>query len=397
MYLKHLSLTNFRNYLHLELDLPPGLILLQGDNAQGKTNLLEAIYVLATSRSPHAQADRQMIRWGAEEEPLPFARLMGQVQKADGPRHIEIVLVKAPVQGGRGNRLQKQIRVNGLRRRALDLVGEVNVVLFSPQDIDLVGGSPGLRRRYLDATLCQIDPRYCQALQQYNRILTQRNHLLRQLQEGRAGVDELLFWDQGLVEQGSVIIARRQEVVRGLDQLARAIHLDVTGGEEQLSLSYVSSFARDGTRRSYQLPLEPHPHGEGITAAFRAHLKERQGEEIARGMTLVGPHRDDLRFTVHGVDMGVYGSRGQQRTIVLSLKLAEAELMKAETGEQPILLLDDLMSELDGVRRRYLTRRLGQYQQAILTTTDLRDYERDFLARVLLLRVHEGKIEGIQP
>lgn len=395
MYLKHLSLTHFRNYLHLELSLPPGLILLQGGNAQGKTNLLEAIYVLATSRSPHAQTDRQMIHWKAEEEPLPFARLVARIQKADALRQIEIALVKTPLSDGT-HRLQKRIRVDGLSRRALDLMGEVNVVLFSPQDINLVSGSPGLRRRYLDATLCQLDPRYCKALGQYNRILTQRNHLLRLIREGSAGLDELTFWDQGLVEQGSYLIARRQEVLATLDVLVRAIHLDVTGGEEELRLSYVPSFVRDKGGQEIQLTLEPQAQEEKLRTVFRAHLRERRGEEIARGMTVVGPHRDDLRFTVDGVDMGVYGSRGQQRTIVLSLKLAETELLEAEVGEQPILLLDDLMSELDEARRRYLTQRLGRHQQAILTTTDLGDYEEAFLARVLSLRVQGGKIERMR-
>ncbi|HID86933.1 MAG TPA: DNA replication/repair protein RecF [Anaerolineae bacterium] len=396
MHLKHLSLTNFRNYLHLELSLPPGLILLQGDNAQGKTNLLEAIYLLATSRSPHAQADRQMIHWKAEEEPMPFARLVARVQRADALRQIEIVLVKTPLSDGT-HRLQKRIRVDGLRRRAMDLMGEVNVVLFSPQDITLVAGPPGLRRRYLDATLCQLDPRYCQALSQYNRILTQRNHLLRLIREGRAGLDELTFWDDGLVEQGSYLIARRQEMLGKLDGLVRAVHLEVTGGEEELHLSYVPSFVRDKGGQGTQLPLQPQPQEEELRTPFRAHLQGRRREEIARGMTLVGPHRDDLRFTVGGVDMGVYGSRGQQRTLVLSLKLAEAELMEAEVGEQPILLLDDLLSELDGARRRYLTQRLDRHEQAILTTTDLGDYEEAFLARVLLLRVHGGKIERMRP
>jgi DNA replication and repair protein RecF len=424
MRIEYLSLTNFRNYARLELDFPGHTILLQGDNAQGKTNLLEAIYYLATTRSPHAGAEYELVNWLAESQDLPHARLVAQVRKGDSLLRVEITLVRpqssevnglTPSPGTKGPALseskgpgyRKHIKVNGVNKRALDLIGQVNVVLFLPEDIVLVAGSPSGRRRYLDATLCQIDPRYCRTLQKYNRVLTQRNHLLRTLREREGGLDQLLFWDRSLVENGAYLVARRQEVIDQLDRLAQAIHLELTGRKERLRLRYEPSF--DPSRPpppDYQLPLEldlpsePGIHKSGtdlgrVAEAFRVQLGEIRRREILQGMTLIGPHRDDLRFSVGGIDLTTYGSRGQQRTAALALKLAEVKLIGQEVGEQPILLLDDVMSELDDARRGYLMRMIDGAQQAILTTTDLRAYSTEFLAEATLLRVREGRIEEI--
>jgi DNA replication and repair protein RecF len=405
MRIEHLSLTNFRNYARLELDFPGRTILLQGDNAQGKTNLLEAIYYLATTRSPYAGVEHELVNWLAENQDLPHARLMAQVRKGDSSLRIEITLVRTQSLGANGPRYRKHIKVNGVNKRALDLIGQVNVVLFLPEDIDLVAGSPSGRRRYLDATLCQIDPRYCRTLQKYNRVLTQRNHLLRTLREREGDRDQLLFWDRSLVENGAYLVALRQEVVDELDKLAQAIHLELTGQKERLRLRYEPSF--DPSRLpppDYQLPLEldlpseagVHQPGTNlgqVAEAFRAQLREIRRREILQGMTLIGPHRDDLRFMVGGIDLTTYGSRGQQRTTALALKLAEVKLIGQEVGEQPILLLDDVMSELDDARRGYLMRMIDGAQQAILTTTDLKAYSAEFLAETTLLRVREGRIE----
>jgi DNA replication and repair protein RecF len=405
MRIEYLSLTNFRNYARLELGFPGHTILLQGDNAQGKTNLLEAIYYLATTRSPYAGTEYELVNWLADNQDLPHARLVAQVQKGDSSLRVEITLVKAQALGANAPRYRKHIKVNGVNKRALDLIGQVNVVLFLPEDIVLVAGSPSGRRRYLDATLCQIDPPYCRALQKYNRVLTQRNHLLRTLRE-RGDLDQLLFWDRSLVENGAYLVARRQEVVDELDRLAQAIHLELTGQKERLRLRYEPSF--DPSRPlppDYQLPLEldlPFEPGIQVGAdlsqvaeAFRVQLREIRRREILRGMTLIGPHRDDLRFSVGGIDQTIYGSRGQQRTAALALKLAEVKLIGQEVGEQPILLLDDVMSELDDARRGYLMRMIDGAQQAILTTTDLKAYSTEFLSQVTLLRVREGRIEEI--
>ena len=396
MYLKHLSLANFRNYVRLELDLPPGIVLVQGENAQGKTNLLEAICYLSTASSPHAQADRELINWLAEEEPLTFARLVGEMQKDKVLQRLEITLLE---ERANNHGLKKQIRINGVPKRALDLIGQLNVVIFLPQDIDLVAGSPGGRRRYLDATICQFDPAYCRTLRRYSRVLTQRNHLLRQLQEHRSGLEQLRFWDEKLAEDGAHLVARRREVIAELEELARAVHLELTGQDEHLSLRYVPGIRMPAT--TYQIPLglgsQRIPgirHSESsIRESFLEQLRGITREEIQRGMSLIGPHRDDVRFLADDVDMRIYGSRGQQRTVVLALKLAEAKLLARETGEQPIILLDEVMSELDEARRHYLMKAMENSQQAILTTTHWNAYTPEFLEQATLLRVKEGRIE----
>jgi len=407
MRIESLSLTNFRNYARLEMDFPGHTVLLQGDNAQGKTNLLEAIYYLATTRSPHAGAEHELVNWLAENQDLPHARLVAQVRKGDSSLRIEITLVRTQSSRANSPRYRKHIKVNGVNKRALDLIGQVNVVLFLPEDIDLVSGSPSGRRRYLDTTLCQIDPRYCRILQKYNRVLTQRNHLLRTLREREGGLNQLLFWDRSLVENGAYLVARRQEAISELDRLAQAIHLDLTGQKEHLRLRYEPSF--DPFRpppSDYQLPLEldlpsepgiyqPGTDLSQVAEAFRAQLREIRRREFLRGMSLIGPHRDDLRFSVGGIDLTIYGSRGQQRTAALALKLAEVKLISQQVGEQPILLLDDVMSELDDARRGYLMQMIDGAQQAILTTTDLKDYSIEFLTEATLLRVREGRIEEI--
>jgi len=393
MWLQHLTLANFRNYRQLDLKLPPGLILVYGDNAQGKTNLLEAIYVLATSRSPHTQTDRQLIHWAAETEPMPYARITGTVQKADGAHHIELVLLKLSPPSG-ADRLQKQIKVDGIRRRALDLIGLVPIVLFSPQDIDLVTGSPSARRRYLDSTLCQIDPEYCRALAHYSQVLTQRNALLKDLQERRGGREELIFWDDGLVQHGALILERRLCLAGTLRQHTHAMHADLTGGQEALDMAYLSSIKETRTGKA-ALPIGidgPLLSRETITQLFRAALQARQGEEIARGVTVIGPHRDDLHFTLNQIDVHQYGSRGQQRTLALALKLAETEILREAAGETPILLLDDVMSELDAARRAYLIARVNQHRQTIITSTDLTDFAPEFVAKAWVLKVENGEV-----
>jgi len=384
VYLRHLSLANYRNYHTLELDFPRPLTLLQGPNAQGKTNLLEAIYFLATSRSPQARLDRQVICWDVEDEPLPFARLVAGLEKGDQVDKLELTL--APAENASGSiRFRKQIRINGLPRRAIDLVGEMKVVLFLPQDIDLIAGSPSGRRRYLDVALCQIDREYCRRLSRYNQLLPRRNRLLRQLGERGGDPEQLTFWDEQLASYAGPIIARRGRAVEILAMETKRIHAELTGGDETLELTYLPSFIPEGDS---QTPIG----AEGIGEGYLDRLRETRLREIAAGMTLIGPHRDDLGFAIAGHDLGQFGSRGQQRTASMALKLAEVELMVEETGEQPILLLDDVMSELDERRREYLSDILTRAQQAIITTTDLKDYMPAFLEQVTLWHVTGGSL-----
>ncbi|MBN1966957.1 MAG: DNA replication/repair protein RecF [Anaerolineae bacterium] len=397
MHVEHLSLVNFRNYARLELALPTGPILLHGANAQGKTSLLEAIYYLATSNSPYTTADWQLINWRAEHDVIPFTRLSADVVTQTSPlNRIEITLTREP--NGLDQRTRKDIRLNGVNRRVMDLVGQVNVVLFLPRDLELIEGSPEVRRRYMNATLCQTDRDYCEALAQYERLLPQRNALLRRIGEGQGSPDELEFWDMQLAEYGAALIAGRQRLLRALEDQAQRTHLDLTGKREVLEIGYQPSFIPtaegDGQLSFSALGLDLHRE---LTAAeigpqFLAALQAQRAEHVERGVTLIGPHRDELRFQINQRDVGLYGSRGQARTAVLSLKLAELLWMRDAIGEWPILLLDEVIAELDAERRAYLLAQIGGATQTILTTTDTGIFTPEFLARAGVWHVAEGQI-----
>jgi DNA replication and repair protein RecF len=404
MRIQHLSLTNFRNYTRLELDVPPGIVLLHGDNAQGKTNLLEAIYYLSRTRSPRSRADRELLNWLVLEDDLPFARLVIQVQKAEETQQVELSLIQNGTKGlnGEGSSLRKQVRLNGANKRASDVVGLVNAVLFLPEDIDLVTGSPSLRRRYLDDTICQVDPRYSRELEQYENVLTRRNYLLKSCRGQPYDPDEFAFWDQQLVQHGAYLTVRRQQVIQQLNVFVEQCYSSLTGGRDHLRLDYAASVQLGGPLGSaYQIPLIVEPGDspaeeasiQQVAASFGDQLREARSKELEQGMSIVGPHRDDLRFLIDGVDMGTYGSRGQQRTIALALKLAEVEWLTQEKKDQPILLLDDVMSELDGAHRRHLLDTLDRAQQVLITTTDLGPYHEDFIHTVTLWQVKAGRIE----
>ncbi len=395
MYLSRLALTNFRNYAHLELDLAPGVTLIHGGNACGKTSLLEAIFYLATARSPHVGAERELLRWGASAEAIPFARVETLVIKRnDTHTQLEIVLVQ-PEEKKNGDderkpngRVSKRIKVNGVGKRAIDLLGELNAVLFLPEDLDLVFGSPSDRRRYLDTTLSQIDSRYGRALSKYNQIVEQRNGLLREFRDRSYNPSELAIWDRQLIEEGSYIVARRAEAIDRYNPIVAEIHLRLTDQREQLRLVYQPSVVLEADRSSTE-----------IARRFAQQLATLRPRELGSATTLVGPHRDDIRFLItrnHDavpMDATTYASRGQGRTVALSLKLGEVELMRAETGEDPVLLLDDVMSELDSVRRDALAQLVIDSPQAFITTTDLDEFSFEFRERAArVLQICEGKI-----
>ncbi len=358
--------------------MPPHIIILQGDNAQGKTNLLEAIYLLSTTRSVRATNERELVCWSSKEEPR-VTRLFAEVKRARGEAKLEVAL---QVEGE--NLARKRIRINNIVRRAFDLVGQINVVFFSPQDIELIAGTPALRRRYLDLIGAQLDSRYLRSLQRYHQVLVQRNHLLRSIQEQQSQSDQLEFWDKELVEAGSYLIVQRQQRATEIHLIAQAVHQELTSGQEKLGMVYLPSVG------------QPAKQQEVVAQEFRQALEKNRQREIALGMTLAGPHRDDLYFLVDGVDMAIYGSRGQQRTIALSLRLAEVKYMQAKTGDSPILLLDEVLSELDRTRRSYLQQFILPYEQVLITTTDLDRFEPAFLAQAAQFRVRQGKIESLQ-
>jgi DNA replication and repair protein RecF len=400
MLIRHLSLTNFRLYARLEASLPAGPLVLVGANAQGKTSLLEAIYYLATGQSHHAASDRQLINFlTVRTEALPFARIVAEAagQADPTPKRLEIRLILDSTQGGEG-RLRKEVLVNGVKRRVSDLAGQVNVVLFLPQDLTVVEGSPSDRRRMLDAALGQVDPAYAYALAEYGKVLSQRNALLKQLQE-RGGPDgQLEFWDEKLCEHGARIFTARAGALAELETLASAVHRDLTRGTDGLRLAYHPAYdpaaAPEG---QLGLALDVPVHRAGLPLAevqsgLREKLQALRGEELARGVTLCGPHRDEIRFLANGMDLGTYGSRGQARTAVLALKLAEVEWMRAKTGEWPILLLDEVLAELDASRRRELLGRLGGAEQCIMTTTDLNLFPPEFLQTAAVWHVDSGRL-----
>ena len=409
MHIRYLSLTNFRNYTRLELTLPEKPLLLHGANAQGKTSLLEAVYLLATGSSPLTSLDRQLIKWEADAQGLPYARVWAEVVRRDRIQEIEIVLENKPLSNG-ATRLQKTIRVNRARKRRADLAGQLNVVVFMPQDMELVAGPPSGRRRYMDDTLCQMDGDYCTALERYIGALRQRNAALRHLRDEGGNPAQLAPFEEVLARDGVAIANRRRELLASLSQRAHRIHQQLTGGAEWLRLEYRPNFdpaAPPALKyqmglglQDYQAPSEK-ADVEELVEAYRRALVEQRGDEIARGVTVIGPHRDDMCFVAgrpaqgaHEVDLGVYGSRGQQRTAVLALKLAELEWMREQTGEAPVLLLDEVLAELDNARRRYLLTQVDSVEQALLTATDLEMFGAEFRERAALWEVRGGIIKG---
>jgi DNA replication and repair protein RecF len=377
-------------------------VVLHGANAQGKTSLLEAIYYLATAKSPYTASDRQLINWRVEDEPLPFARISGEVASNKRPlTRLEITLLIERTPEG-GSRLRKVIKVNGVEKRVMDIVGLVNVVLFLPQDLTLVEGSPSDRRRFVDDTLGQVEGAYLEAVDEYEKVLPQRNALLRRIAERRGSPRELEFWDEKLVKAGSVIIAERQRFLRELQALAQQAQYELTGNREMLTLryqpSFLPTFAGDGQMSFDMLGLDLHREltPDQIAPQFAEQLKAEQHESIQRGATLCGPHRDELRLFINERDIGLYGSRGQARTAVMAFKLAELEWMRQRIGEWPILLLDEVVAELDAQRRAYLLERIDGATQTLTTTTELDIFTEEFLQRATIWQVKEGQIDPVR-
>lgn len=408
MLIKHLSLTNFRNYGRMELKLMPGITVLHGPNAQGKTNLLESIYYMATTRSPFATQDDQLIHWeaGLPEEPVVVGRIVLHLADAAGPRHLEMRLIRETVRGQ--SSFRREALVDRRKVRLMDLLGNLRVVLFLPQDVGLITGTPADRRRYLDITLCQTDRDYCQTLATYNKVLEQRNALLRTLSERRPqshDLDLLSIYTDKLVAAGSRVFTRRAAFMAEIGHLVQRIHYEeLTGREETVQLHYLPRLQVDGLQRSGDNweALQAHAawldaqrgDSAAVAARFQEVLSAAQAREFARGRTVIGPHRDDWRFLVNGRSLDMFGSRGQQRTAILALKLAEIQWIAAETGDTPILLLDDVLAELDGARRELVQSYIAQAPQALLTTTQTAIFAPEFLESATVLRVRKGRISA---
>src|SRR5215472_8475032 len=394
MYLSRLSLHNFRNYKQLELVLQPGLFVFYGDNAQGKTNLLEAVGMLATGASFHASSDREVVYWLAAEQ---VARVDGVAKRREDEIQVDIAifdptptppLTSAGEQSARtkqiltlpANAPRKRYKINGVPKRTVDVIGQLKVVLFAPLDLHLVDGSPEERRRFLDRTLCQIQPRYCQALLKYRKIVAQRSALLKRIRDNLEEPQMLNYLDEQLTLLASQIIYERQRMLTALNQYANEFQQAISGGHEQLQIVYRPSLKTDESLNLIE-----------TQKMYREQLREMRKREIIQGVCLLGPHRDDLEFIVNGINMLTYGSRGQQRTVALAAKLAELNFMRISTGDEPVLLLDDVFSELDHLRRDYLLNQVIQHEQVFLTSTDLTSFPPEILQRASIYHVVDGE------
>ncbi|HSB01204.1 MAG TPA: DNA replication/repair protein RecF [Anaerolineales bacterium] len=400
MYLKHLSLTNFRKFTRLDIDIPQRVVLLAGANAQGKTSVLEAIYFLAAFTSFQTHADRQIVNFHeAKNNPLTVARLVAEYQRSKSKHRLEARLILEPTGVLNAQRLRKEILLDGVKKPVNEVIGHFNAVIFVPQMSQIVEGAPEDRRRYLNLALAQSTPAYARVLSEYSQALTQRNALLKLLGERGGNGDQLEVWDEALARLGAQIILWRIEAIQQIERLASRVHHELTRGAEILRLSYEPAFdPLPKPDRQLGLKIDTivdrsRLELNEIREEFRTHLRELRSEEIARGITTIGPHRDDLRFLANDIDLGNYGSRGQVRTTLLSLKLAEVNWMKDRTGEWPVILLDEVMAELDLQRRADLLKYVGESEQVLFTTADLHLFPQDFVEQAEMWRVEGGKIE----
>ena len=355
MIIKSLDLENFRNYRSLHVDFDQKTNIFYGDNAQGKTNILEAVYLGGTTKSHKGSKDRDMISFSQEESHI---RML--VQKGNLTRRIDMHLKKNKTKG---------IAVDGIPiKKAAELFGIVNLVFFSPEDLNIIKNGPSERRRFMDLELCQLDKIYLHNLTSYNKIILQRNKLLKDIAFHPEWEETLDIWDMQLAGYGAKLIRRRKMFTRQLGELAGDIHAGLTGGKEQLDIVYEPNVSPD---------------------ALFDQLKRDRQKDIRYNMTCTGPHRDDFCISVHGVDIRKYGSQGQQRTAALTLKLSEIELVRQLIKDTPVLLLDDVLSELDGSRQNYLLNSIHDIQ-TLITCTGLDEFINNRFSINRIFRVEEG-------
>ncbi|GEK35068.1 DNA replication/repair protein RecF [Kurthia sibirica] len=370
MHIESLKLTGYRNYEKLDLTFSPNINVFIGENAQGKTNVMEAIYVLAMAKSHRTSNDKELIRWDAE-----YGKIEGDIQKKYGRLPLELVVSKKG----------KKAKANHLdQSRLSDYIGQMNVVMFAPEDLNVVKGSPQIRRRFLDMEIGQISPVYLHDLLSFQKILKQRNHLLKKNQ-GKKNFEDLTFdiYTEQYVSAAVKVIRKRFEFMELLQKWAAPIHYGISRELEKLEIIYRPISG-----------MEPSWDVTQMENYILTKLKEQKNREYERGVTLVGPHRDDLQFCVNGYDIQTYGSQGQQRTTALSLKLAEIELIKQEVGEAPILLLDDVLSELDDYRQSHLLNTIHGDVQTFVTTTSVEGIDHDTIREAKMFHVKQGSVDS---
>ncbi len=359
MFIKQVHLHNFRNYTTLSLSLHPSITIFYGNNAQGKTNILESIYICALGRSHRTHSDKELIRFSQEE-----AHIQLQMNKKNREERIDIHIKKD---------IKKGAAINGIPVKKLgELLGTLHVVMFSPEDLQLIKGGPAERRRFLDMEICQLSSIYFYDLQQYYKVLRQRNNLLKEIQKKPQVRDTLFVWDEQLIQYGRKVVQAREIFIQKLNTISATIHTHITG-----------------EREVFQIQYKPYISAQ----LFEQKLQKSLERDLLQGSTSVGPHRDDISFCINHVDVRTYGSQGQQRTAALSIKLAEIELIKEEIGEAPVLLLDDVLSELDESRQNYLLSHI-QGIQTLLTCTGIEDLVNKQVAKGFLYRVNNGIVEN---
>lgn len=348
--LKKLTLTNFRNYsgLDLEFDRQPTVLL--GNNAVGKSNLLEAIYLLSTARSFRVETKEELVKKGQS-----FCRVEGEIKEDEGSKELAVVFAQSEEEGI----FRKQVLVNGVPKRVVDFLGNLPTVVFYPPDINMVTGSPALRRWYVDLALTQIDSAYKRALTLYEQFLIARNRVLKKIREGQGEVGELDYWTKGLLENAKIVKDKRSYFFDFMDNLNQVLG----------NFKFVYQLSEISEQR----------------------LREVNGREVAAAATLIGPHRDDFSVLLDERDLARFGSRGEQRTATLAFKLAQLEYMSHVLGKRPILLLDDVFSELDAEHRAHVAEIVGK-QQTIIATVELEHLPQDFLSAARILKVEDGKI-----
>jgi len=357
MIIESVELKNFRNYKSLQMDFDCGTNILYGDNAQGKTNILESLYLSATTKSHKGSKDKELINFEADE-----AHIKTIISKKDIPYRIDIHLKKNSPKG---------IAINGMPiKRASELFGILNVVFFSPEDLNLIKNGPAERRRFLDLELCQLDKIYVYNMVNYNKVLNQRNQLLKSLNFNDSLIDTLDIWDMQLIEYGQKIIRRRREFIDSLNDIVYDIHRNLSGNREELRLKYLPDVSEDRF------------HDE----LFRSRDRDRKLKT-----TSTGPHRDDFAFYIGENDIRRFGSQGQQRTAALSLKLAEIKLVAKVINDNPVLLLDDVLSELDANRQNQLLNSIGDIQ-TMITCTGLDDFIENRFEINKLYHIENGNI-----
>lgn len=359
MFIKRLQMLNYRNYNVLDISLGPHVNVFMGDNAQGKTNILEGIYYCAFARSHRTSKDRELINWNSDN-----ALLSVTVGRERLDKRIDISILKDG---------KKAIQINKIKIKKIgELFGNFNVVMFSPEDLKIIKDSPGVRRKFIDMELCQLNPKYYYNLVQYNKVLNERNSILRNRNINK---DILDIYDMQLVEFGYNIIIDRLEYIKKLNKYSTKIHSDITSGKEKIEFKYISTIK----------------DLENIKENFYSLLEKNRSRDCERGITSIGPHRDDFTVLINDIDTKSYGSQGQQRTAVLTIKFSSLKIIKELTGEHPVLLLDDVLSELDFSRKRYILSTIGDIQ-TIITCTGIEDLYEYLDDKSKVFKVKDGEI-----